>query len=177
MSVCHTYLKLLQWHAIHNCFEPQPMGKVTRCRRRGRLQHGDSTAGNRKCLKDLLWTTLADCHSWYYYYSFQPPLLKDPPETPLPDPTVDSEWYGEIWIRYKPSPTVSPVHLGCVVKANFDLRIILNDIAFQLFQKPEHQATVRQAIEFRARLDDWFKHLPDPLTPRKIVLPDHIKIQ
>ncbi len=107
-----------------------------------------------------------------------PPLIREAPAFPLPDPTVDPQWYGEIWIRYPMSQTVYPVHLGTTIKCNFELRKMMNAMASELFEEDKPPiVTPGEILECKSRLDMWFTNLPDPLTPTKIVLPDQIKIQ
>ncbi|KAL7626163.1 hypothetical protein AAE478_002933 [Parahypoxylon ruwenzoriense] len=115
--------------------------------------------------------------AWQRFYFFMPPLIRDPPEYPLPDPILDSQWYGEIWVRYPLSQTLFPTNLGCIVKSNFDLRKLMNDIAAEIFEEGRPpKVTADKILECKSRLDVWFASLPDPLTPTKVVLPDHIKI-
>ncbi|KAI1777970.1 hypothetical protein F4818DRAFT_447889 [Hypoxylon cercidicola] len=116
-------------------------------------------------------------YSWQRFYFTMPPLIRDPPDYPLPDPALDSRWYGEIWIRYPLGQTVFPTNLGHIIKSNFELRKLLNEMAAEIFEEDKPpRSTVNQVLDCKARLDSWFAHLPEPLMPTKIVLPDHIKI-
>jgi hypothetical protein len=90
---------------------------------------------------------------------------------------VDPEFYAEIRIRYPPSQTVTPVHLGCIIKANFDFCTILNHIASRIFAGNKFHATAKQVLGYKDQLDTWFHNLPEPLSPIKLALPDHITIQ
>ncbi|KAI1410532.1 hypothetical protein F5Y13DRAFT_201990 [Hypoxylon sp. FL1857] len=115
--------------------------------------------------------------AWQRFYFSRRPYVKDPPAYPLPDPLLDPKFYGEVWLRYPLSQTLFPTNLGCVIKANLELRALMNDMAWELFEddKPPHMS-VEKALECKSRLDAWFVNLPEPLMPTKIVLPDHIKI-
>ncbi|KAI1378381.1 hypothetical protein F4677DRAFT_466122 [Hypoxylon crocopeplum] len=115
--------------------------------------------------------------AWQRFYFTMPPFIKDPPAYPLPDPMLDPEWYGEIWIRYPLSQTIFPTHLGCTIKSNFELRSLMNDMALEIFDEKEPpRASAEKILECKSKLDMWFTNLPDPLTPTKVVLPDHMKI-
>ncbi|KAI2631054.1 hypothetical protein GGR54DRAFT_628061 [Hypoxylon sp. NC1633] len=115
--------------------------------------------------------------AWQRFYFTLPPFIRDPPAYPLPDPTLDPEWYGEIWIRYPLSQKIFPINVGCIVKSNFDLRKLMNDMAAELFEEDEPPlVTAEKILDCKSRLDMWFTELPEPLTPTKVVFPDHIKI-
>lgn len=115
--------------------------------------------------------------AWQQFYFTRPPFIRDPPAYALPDPALDPRWYGEIWIRYPLGQAVHPSNLGHVVKANFELRLLMNTMASELFaEDAPPRSTVAQVLDCKARLDSWFTHLPEPLMPTKVVLPDHIKI-
>ncbi|KAI1641662.1 uncharacterized protein F4817DRAFT_45273 [Daldinia loculata] len=115
--------------------------------------------------------------AWQRFYFAAPPHLKKAPEYPLPDPEVDSKFYGETWIRYPMSHRLYSVNMGHVIKANFELRHLMNEMSLDLFEdgKPP-RIDVSKALECKSMLDNWFVNLPDILSPTKIVLPDHIKI-
>jgi hypothetical protein len=141
------------------------------------LQHGACTHGNRKPSLSTEFHALLTLHSSHCYTFLRPPYITKAPKLPLPDSFIDPEFYGEIRIRYPPSQTVSPIHLGCIIKANFDFCIILNDIASQIFAGGKFHATAKQVLGFKDKLDSWFDKLPEPLSPIKLALPDHITIQ
>ncbi|KAI1758691.1 hypothetical protein GGR53DRAFT_215836 [Hypoxylon sp. FL1150] len=121
--------------------------------------------------------------AWQRFYFTRPPFIRDPPDHALPDPAQDPRWYGETWIRYPLGQAVYPTNLGHVIRANFELRILMNAMASELFAAADVDAdagpprsTVAQVLDCKARLDSWFTRLPEPLMPTKVVLPDHIKI-
>lgn len=112
------------------------------------------------------------------YYYRRAPFVKDPPAFAAPDPDLDPEWYGEVYIRYPLSPTVTRMRLGYVMKATIALRVIMNDIA--LAQFASQQPTVLHPghkLEFKRRLDSWMQKLPTTLNPNKILLPCHFNVQ
>ncbi|KAI2465995.1 hypothetical protein F4781DRAFT_445511 [Annulohypoxylon bovei var. microspora] len=115
--------------------------------------------------------------AWQRFYFARPPLLEKAPAYPLPDPMADPKWYGEIWIRYPLSQNLYPTNLNCTIKSNFELRKLMNEMAFELFEDDgPPKMTTEKALECKSRLDNWFSNLPEPLMPTKVVLPDHIKI-
>lgn len=113
------------------------------------------------------------------YYFFREPLLREPPEMPLPDPNEGTSWYGEFYLEYPLSTTAFPAHHAHTVKGIASLRAILGDIACRAFRngKKVHCLTWDEAMQYKARLDKWFEDLPEPLTPKRIVFPWHLKIQ
>ncbi|KAI5867928.1 hypothetical protein GGS23DRAFT_591738 [Durotheca rogersii] len=115
--------------------------------------------------------------AWQGFYFGIPPLISHPPQYPLPDPRVDPQWYGEIWVRYPLSQTLFPINLSHVIRTNFDLRKLMNDIAGEVFVvgKPPN-ATAQKVLDLKSRLDAWFADLPETLAPTRVVLPDHLKI-
>jgi hypothetical protein len=113
-------------------------------------------------------------------YYFRAPQLKGLPATPLPDPDENPEWYGEIWLQLPSSPgsRISTNH-GHVFKAIVRLRQIANDIASIVFQegKVTRSLTFTEIVAFRRRLDEWYAELPEPIMPRHMVFPSHLKVQ
>lgn len=109
----------------------------------------------------------------------QRPLVEEPPEADLPDPSTDPEWYGETWLRYPLSQTLLPARFGYYFRARAKFFIIVNDVAKQSFIdtiKPSRLSNV-QVMRHYTRLLEWFGHLETPLTPEKIVLPAQLKLQ
>ncbi len=97
----------------------------------------------------------------------------------MPDPNADSDWYGDIWIRYPQSQILWPMHLGHIVEAVAKFRTIMNELGFRFFSKSGAQGelTLKEAFQYKSRLDSWYEHLPDTLAPGKIVFPAQLKIQ
>lgn len=101
------------------------------------------------------------------------PSLTKSPKFALPDPSVDAAWYGEVWIRYPHSETLSSTYYGYVFKALSDLRVIFGEICCVSFGT-DLKIPAEQAMAFVNRLTAWYKDLPTPLMPRNIVLPVHL---
>lgn len=114
------------------------------------------------------------------YYFFREPMIRHPPEVPLPDPESNPAWYGEVLLRYPTTGAIVPMRHGHTFKAIAALRIILNDISGSVFTSPDrtkHVISWDEASLFRQRLDGLFENLPQVLTPSKIVFPCHMKLQ
>lgn len=113
------------------------------------------------------------------YYYFKLPLIQKPPETPLPSPLLEAEWYGEVWLRYPLSDALWPLQIGCTFKAYSKLRPILCDIGMEFFNKSKIGALpiFTKVFAFKSILDDWFTELPSPLAAEKIVFPTQINLQ
>lgn len=112
------------------------------------------------------------------YYYRRAPFLRYPPAFAAPDPDLDPEWYGEVYIRYPLSSTVTRMRLGHVMKATIDLRIILNDIALARFASPGlTELSPGQLLGFKRRLELFNQKLHATLAPSKITLPCHFNVQ
>jgi len=117
--------------------------------------------------------------SLFCFHYFRPPLIDRPPDVSLPDPSADPGWYGELWIQYPRRGTLHPSHSGDVFKAKAEFAIIMNDAAQRLFGvEPRLQGiSAAEIAQFYLRFRDWYDALPESLSPRKIALPSHLKIQ
>lgn len=71
----------------------------------------------------------------YTYYFMKPPLIARPSYS-LPDPNLDPEWYGEVWVRYSQNCTRTPILFGHNFKETVRIRLIQADISTELFGKP-----------------------------------------
>lgn len=112
------------------------------------------------------------------YYYRRAPFIPEPPAFEAPDPDLDPEWYGEVYVRYPLSSTITRMRLGHVMKATIDLRIIMNDIALAQFATHDLTGlTHRQKVEFKQRLESLMQKLPTSLAPSKIMLPCHFNVQ
>ena len=70
------------------------------------------------------------------------------------------------------------MHLGHVMKATIDLRIIMNDISLLQFASDEQrELTSAQVLALKIRLDLLMQKLPPTLAPNRITLPCHLNIQ
>ncbi|EWY81238.1 hypothetical protein FOYG_15513 [Fusarium oxysporum NRRL 32931] len=104
------------------------------------------------------------------------PLIKEPPKWPLPDPSEDPSWYGEIWVKYPLNHGLSPMYLGEVIHARSQFRIIMNEFCDAAYSEGS-KVGVNLAYQFRERLEEWYENLPALLTPRRIVLPGQLQLQ
>ena len=112
---------------------------------------------------------LTSSPSFHAYEFLCPPVLKRPPETPLP------EDLGEVMIHYPGNNAPFPSQLGHVYRAKCALRVIMNEISEMSF--PDFKMTLVDADWFYSRLKAWSHNLPDEVSPSKIVLPGHFQIQ
>lgn len=121
----------------------------------------------------------------HVYILFEPPLIKKPPDVPLPDPATNPEWYGQIWLKYPGDSKLHTTHFPYQFQAQCQVRVTMNDMWMERFgssrqSSPEGGTTMlpstqlEQTTEFYARLKAWFDSLPDPLTPPRIVFPSQI---
>lgn len=104
------------------------------------------------------------------------PLLTNPPEEPLPNPTEDPDWYGEIWVRYPLNSTLSPLYFGQLFKVKAQQRIIMNRFCHEAYTEGM-SVGMDEAYELYAQLNNWYDNLPASFQPRTIVLPSQLQIQ
>ncbi|KAL6798401.1 hypothetical protein J3E68DRAFT_399708 [Trichoderma sp. SZMC 28012] len=143
------------------------------------MQLFDSTVGGRslkmqRSMAFLAWTLF----NWETLVAFSfmfTPLLKEPPNWALPDPSQDGNWYGEIWLKYPLTDTLSPSYFGTVFRAKSHFRIIMNEFCSILYSEGS-QVTVEKAYELLKRLKHWYHGLSGPLLPKTIVLPTHLQL-
>jgi hypothetical protein len=105
-----------------------------------------------------------------------PPLLKSPPDWPLPDPSKDVKFYGEVWVKYPLAHSLSPSYFGQVFKARSQTRVIMNRYCQKAFSEGS-QVNLDDARDFRLELRSWYDDLPAILQPKMIVLPGHLQLQ
>ncbi|CVK88335.1 related to nitrate assimilation regulatory protein nirA [Fusarium proliferatum] len=120
---------------------------------------------------------------WQCTLSYQfmtQPLLTAPPKTPLPDPEHDPHWYGEIWLKYPSSSTLVPLRIGLVFKAKMSFSVLLNEAMLEVDKDSTDsylfQNGGKSIVEITERLDAWYKSMPEPLSPTKIVSPSQLKL-
>ncbi|KAH7394487.1 hypothetical protein BKA66DRAFT_509750 [Pyrenochaeta sp. MPI-SDFR-AT-0127] len=95
------------------------------------------------------------------YYFHRAPVVKNPPDFPFPDPSVDPS-----------CSEITPLQLGSISKARFGLRMIMSEIAEAKFGPSTQQdLSDEQLLNFIARLETWMNDLPSSLQPRNISLP------
>lgn len=112
------------------------------------------------------------------FHYFRPPLFNRPPAS-LPDPKHEPGWYGEIWLKYPLGRTLFPSSSGDVFKARAEFAIIQNEAAQRLFagSTPAPQLSAAEVAVFYFRFKGWYDSLPEALSPRRAVLPAHLKLQ
>ena len=97
----------------------------------------------------------------------------------MPDLDEEPSWYGELWLRYPPSPTLFPMYFGYVYRAQTELRRIANGIACIISegQNMTRSLTASELAHFRKELDDWYDAVPEPIKSHKAVLPCQLIMQ
>ncbi|KXX81374.1 Nitrogen assimilation transcription factor nirA [Madurella mycetomatis] len=123
--------------------------------------------------------SIFNCQGIYSYVTFQPPLLRTPPDIPLPDPSVDPDWYGQIWLKYPLDAKLFSTNFPHMFWAHVGILTIINDICvhrFGAFGSAMPALGVAKANEFYCRLRNWYDNLPGPLKPEKIALPAHLML-
>lgn len=104
------------------------------------------------------------------------PLLKKPPDWPLPDSLKDAKWYGEIWLKYPMTHILVPSYFGQVFRARCQFRVIMNAFCHLAYASGS-RVTFDKANELYSRLQGWYNDLPVKLRPNAIVLPGHLQLQ
>lgn len=79
------------------------------------------------------------------------PVIKEPPNWTLPDPAKETEFYGEIWLKYPLTQTLSPSYFGQVFRSKSQFRVIMHDFCMTAYSE-DSQVTVEKAYELRQRL-------------------------
>ncbi|KAG7119701.1 Nitrogen assimilation transcription factor nit-4 like protein [Verticillium longisporum] len=114
----------------------------------------------------------------FAFHMWQQPLLTEPPMEPLADVSLSTEKYGEVWVKYPHSQSLTPVHFGESFVAFSQLRTIMGQIADLAARKRAQglKFTAADAALFRTTLVAWFNSLPPFLSPEYVTLPAHLKI-
>lgn len=107
--------------------------------------------------------------------------LSSPPEVSLPDPDENMGWYGEFTLAYPPSTVPTPMSWPRTFRAMCGLRVIMNQVAQEAFHDHHPQAISGmprcRALEIQSQLHDWYTALPEPLEPKTVVFPSHLRLQ
>ena len=107
-----------------------------------------------------------------------PPLLNEEPYTPIPDPSHDSTWYDELWVRYPLSNVVVPALFPATYYAQLKFRVILRDLAGVIAsQNPDERLSLHHRARFYSRLASWYNELPAPLQAENAALPSQLGVQ
>ncbi|OTA97230.1 hypothetical protein M434DRAFT_387002 [Hypoxylon sp. CO27-5] len=136
--------------------------------------------------EDKEWQIVAGTTAWCLFnwqtlttfHTFQPPIIKEPPTRPLPDPDEIPAYFGEIWVKYPHGREPTRIYNGIAFKAICQLRVIMNEITILSFDHPRSftRMSFSAAIEFRWRLLAWYKDLPEPLQACNAAIPSHLKL-
>ncbi|RFN47270.1 hypothetical protein FIE12Z_8483 [Fusarium flagelliforme] len=120
---------------------------------------------------------------WQCTLSFQfqtAPLLRTPPQSPLPDPDLNPDWYGESWLKYPSASVLVPMQYRYTFKARVEFSLILNAAMLQASTNESDNQAVRSGagriIEAVEKLEAWYCTLPGPLLPSHIVFPSQLKL-
>lgn len=107
-----------------------------------------------------------------------PPLFKEPPIYPLPDPSESALWYGEVWLKYPLSHSLVPSNFGQMYKAKSQFRVIMNEFCQTAYIKgQDSKVTLELANELLYKLKSWFDALSGSLLPKTIALPGQLQLQ
>ena len=107
-------------------------------------------------------------------------MISGPPAIPLPAPSESQSWYGELYLRYPLHSQLYPLQFGELFKAKAEFCVILNELVRRFFkakEPSEDRPSVAGAAEFYSRFENWYRELPESISPRKAVLPGHLKLQ
>ncbi|KAG7425123.1 Nitrogen assimilation transcription factor nirA [Fusarium oxysporum f. sp. raphani] len=120
---------------------------------------------------------------WQCTLSFQfqtAPMLRTPPQSPLPDPDRDPDWYSEIWLKYPSTSVLVPMQYRYTFKAKVEFSLVLNTAMLQAYTSESDNQVVRSGtgriIETVEKLEAWYRTLPGPLLPSNIVFPSQLKL-
>ncbi|KAF4947294.1 hypothetical protein FSARC_14011 [Fusarium sarcochroum] len=120
---------------------------------------------------------------WQCTLSFQfqtAPLLRTPPQSPLPDPDLNPDWYGESWLKYPSTSVLVPMEYRYTFKARVEFSLILNAAMLQASTNESDNQIVRSGarriIETVEKLEAWYRTLPGRLLPSNIVFPSQLKL-
>ncbi|EUC43101.1 hypothetical protein COCMIDRAFT_38896 [Bipolaris oryzae ATCC 44560] len=118
--------------------------------------------------------------SWqamFDYYFFRRPYFSQPPQMPLPNPRLHSDWYGEVSFQYPRDPRPMPLSIGYKFYCETALHKIINDIGLLTFGRPSAQMlTLDELAVIKRELDKWKNLLPEAFQPEKVVLPSHLML-
>lgn len=140
------------------------------------MEHEDTDMGKARLY--TAWTLF----TWQalYTYSFRyPPLIEDPPQTPLPDAHTKPQWYGEIWLQYPHEQPIHAMYIGPKLQAEGAMCAIKNRMCLMRFSHVNGLQPVAKdvIISLLRSLDNWLKTLPHTLQARHVVFPSHLDLQ
>ncbi|PNP78142.1 hypothetical protein FNYG_08459 [Fusarium nygamai] len=117
-------------------------------------------------------------HVIQYYTYVKPPHFRQPPQTPLPDPEKNAQWYEEIAFRYPHSRTVSSQDFANLFKARCEMVQIANQVSMGMCQRKNEGESPpsEELLGLLDRYQDWFSKLPPCLHPSRIVYPVELQL-
>ncbi|KAF4434910.1 nitrate assimilation regulatory nirA [Fusarium acutatum] len=113
-----------------------------------------------------------------YYTYVKPPHFRQPPQTPLPDPEKNAQWYEEVAFRYPRSRNVSSQDFANLFKARCEMVQIANQVCIRLCQAKNEGGSPPsgELLGLLDRYQDWFSKLPPCLQPSHIVYPVELQL-
>ncbi|KAK2755598.1 C6 transcription factor [Colletotrichum kahawae] len=156
--------------------QPYRIQSVTLARRL-RLFSKSSCGNNDSRRKGWAYTAWA-LYNWETLVSFSfmiPPLVKEPPDWPLPDPTREGGWYGEIWLQYPLVSGLQSTHFGHIFQTRARFRVIMNEYCDAAFS-PNGVISLDKANRLHDKLRRSYSDLPESLKPKTIALPGHFQL-
>ena len=103
------------------------------------------------------------------------PLLPTSPAVYLPDPQLEPEWYGDIWLKYPMTQVLTSTSFAAFFDAKCSLRTIISDIC-QAYFADDVVVTWELALSLHYKLDSWLSQLPKCLTAKYIVFPGQFQL-
>jgi hypothetical protein len=141
------------------------------------LDYDEKKGKMRKARTFTAWAVFS-YQAMHNYYYFRPPLVEQPPKVTLPDPVLDRQWYGEIWVQYPASRILVPLGLAHKLHAEAELHVIMNEIGISTFDRQSVSTWTPARLDtIVRRLNSWMELLPEPLQPKNLVFPHHICLQ
>ena len=102
-------------------------------------------------------------------FSFlHPALVLEPPSWPLLNPSSDSSWFGEIWVKYPSNANLLPCFFGQGFLTKCHFRMIMAQFCQEAYSKGS-KITLDIANRLLSRLEQWHAQLPKQLSPETIV--------
>lgn len=107
------------------------------------------------------------------------PIIKSPPKVPLPHPSSQPQWFGEVKFRLPSSSTIFSTYFEHLFYTKIHLWAIAMSIASDLFDQDDNHIvpSTGQVLNYCARLKKWYAALPNALQPRRIVTPHQLQLQ
>lgn len=109
------------------------------------------------------------------------PKIKSPPAAPLPDPTDNPDWYGQIWVRYPSDPQLYTTHFPHLFHATSRMRTIM----LRAWQVGRHinelggssRPVLQVCNDYFACFKAWYDDLPASLAAASLAHPGPLMLQ